>query len=132
MLLNKLHSTLLLTIVIVSLLSVLPSGASQTNFSTLTLTGTYTSQSTNATVSFTSTVTSIITSTSSLMVNQTTSIYSTINSTSTVTTSTPAVSNAMAASPTLDTNSIILIVVNVLIAVFLIFAVIRYVKRRRK
>jgi Ca2+/H+ antiporter len=39
---------------------------------------------------------------------------------------------SIAANPTFDTNGVLLLVVNVIVAVFLIFAVIRYVRRRRK
>ena len=126
--LRRLPSVLFLSIMLVALMSVLPSGISQTSFSTIT--STLTSQvSANAT-SYSSTITSIITSTTSLMVNETVSSYSTYNSTSTIT-SAPE-SSTVTAAPSMDTNSLLLLAVNVLVAVFLIFAIIRYVKRRRK
>ena len=129
MLPSKFRSTLLLlSIMLVSLLSTLPSGIGQTSLTTLTSTSTYTLGSVNATTTYPSTVTSIITSTSSLTVNETTSIYSTYNSTSTVTTSETSTATA---NPPLDYN-LILLVVNVLAGIFLIYAVIRFVKHRRK
>ena len=127
--LGKHHSVLLLlTIMVLSLLSILPSGIGQASLTTVTSTSTLTSQvSANAT-SFSTTITSVITSTTSLLVNQTVSSYSTYNSTSTIT----SASSTVASAPSMDTTFLLLVALTVLAAVFLIFAIIRYVKHRRK
>ena len=128
---GKVSRILLLLSLLVPLLSILPTAISQTNLTTVTRV--YTLTSSVGTGTYT-TVTSIQKNTTSLTINLPTSVNSTytstINSTSTVTTT--STSTSMAANPTFGTNGVLLLVVNVIVAVFLIFAVIRYVRRRRK
>jgi hypothetical protein len=114
------HVLLLLGLIGVSLTILTPLGIGQTSLTTVTSTSTLTYQPSTITRSYAATTTSLGRSTMRLLVNTTVSLYSTYNSTSEPST------------PSMDTNLLLLVAVNVLVAAFLIFTVTRYMKRRRK
>ena len=126
MLPSKFRSTLLLlSIMLVSLLSTLPSGIGQTNLTTVTLLSTSTLPF-NSTGTFSTTLTNVTTVITSLTVSQTSSVYSTYNSTSTPGFTATSTLTSTSQGPSLP------LILDVLAAAVLIFVLVRFWKRRQK